>query len=1201
MYFDARLWPYTKGVRLRILAAVLVGLLAASFGVGRLALLGWLLGQVWEGTPLTQLLVPILVIAVVMLCRGWLEYWRNMIAHKTAAKVQLHIRKILYKQVVALGPSYFGSERTGSVIAAMIDGVEQLEIYFGQYIPQLCIATITPLGIFVGVAFLDTPVALVMLGAALVTLVGPQIFHKMEARNSRQRSIAFKAFASEFLDAVQGLGTLKAFGQAKRRASYLALKAKDLLRSTMWVLATNQIARGLTDAGIAVGVAATLTLGAYRLVEGEISLTALLIILMMGTEAYRPLRDMRSLLHAGMTGRSAADMMLGLLGSRPEIQECVDAQPTPDLSSTISFENVKFSYPNSRRKAHKGVSFEVARGERVGIVGPSGCGKSTIVKLLLRQYDPSAGAILIGGIKLRDLRLEDLRKQMAVVNQDTYLFHGTVEDNIRLGKPDATEDEIKAAAISANAHEFIKQLPQMYETTIGERGIRLSGGQRQRIAIARALLRDAPILVLDEALSSVDAENEAIIQEALDRLMQGRTVLIFAHRLSSVIGANRILVLENGRVCEQGYHGELLAAGGVYHKLMAVQAAQVGEYQVPYFGTDDTTPNQTMKTNDIGCLAEAEAQSEPTDAILRANGMGWLDVFRELLSFSGPWRIQLLTTFILGVARVCAFIGVGVMGALAVSAIKLNGPFEVYLIWLGILAPMAGVLHWLESWLAHDFAYRMLAEMRIHLFEKLEALAPSYLLRRRTGDLVSMATQDVETIEYFFAHTITPAFVAVLVPFVVFTVLIVEGWQLALALAPFLAWVALSPFLMRKRIDRLASRAREVLGNLNAHAVDTVQGLAEITAFQAERRREIEFVQKVREHHQVRLPFFSDMTAQAAMLETAIGLGGLAVITTGAHLVTVGSFEPANLPLLTILAMAAFLPISEIAHIGRHLADTLGSTRRVYAVHGEPVDVTDGPGVTMPKNVGGAELALEKVSFRYFGRKQDALHEIEFTIPAGKTVALVGPSGSGKSTTAHLLMRFWDPNNGRVTMDGFDLREFALDDLRRQIALVAQDTYLFNDTLKNNILMAKPDASDAEVNKAVQRAALGDFVATVPGGLDSSVGERGMHLSGGQRQRVAIARAFLKDAPVLILDEATSHLDAVSEASVRDALKELMANRTTLVIAHRLSTIREADLIVALENGSISEVGSHDELLSNRGLYAKLVSRQMVGPAQSIA
>ena len=255
----------------------------------------------------------------------------------------------------------------------------------------------------------------------------------------------------------------------------------------------------------------------------------------------------------------------------------------------------------------------------------------------------------------------------------------------------------------------------------------------------------------------------------------------------------------------------------------------------------------------------------------------------------------------------------------------------------------------------------------------------------------------------------------------------------------------------------------------------------------------------------------------------------------------------------------------------------------------------------MPKNVGGAELALEKVSFRYFGRKQDALHEIEFTIPAGKTVALVGPSGSGKSTTAHLLMRFWDPNNGRVTMDGFDLREFALDDLRRQIALVAQDTYLFNDTLKNNILMAKPDASDAEVNKAVQRAALGDFVATVPGGLDSSVGERGMHLSGGQRQRVAIARAFLKDAPVLILDEATSHLDAVSEASVRDALKELMANRTTLVIAHRLSTIREADLIVALENGFISEVGSHDELLSNKGLYAKLVSRQMVVPAQSIA
>jgi len=1198
MYFDPKLWPFTKGVRLRIASAVLVGLLAAAVGIGRLALLGWLLGQVWRGTPFDQLILPFCIVAAIMLLRGWLEYWRNMVAHKTASIVQLHIRELLYNKVVELGPAHFGHERTGAVIVAMIDGVEQLETYFGQYIPQLCIATLTPIGIFAFVAFLDLPVAGVMLAAALVTLLGPQIFHRMEGGNARTRSIAFKAFAAEFLDAVQGLGTLKAFGQAKARANVLAAKARDLLRSTMWVLATNQIARGLTDAGITIGVAATLSLGAYRLVDGQMSLTALLMILMMGTEAYRPLREMRSMLHAGMNGRSAAETMMGLLGAEPVVKEIPTVTSAGPLEPTIQFDNVNFAYPGARRRAHEGLDFTVKKGERIGVVGPSGCGKSTVVKLLLRQYDPTSGTIRLGGKDLRDLSFADLRSQMAVVNQDTYLFHGTVEDNIRLGKPDATEDELQSAAKSANAHEFIDRLPQGYETVIGERGIRLSGGQRQRIAIARALLRDSPILVLDEALSSVDAENEAVIQDALDRLMKGRTVLIFAHRLSSVIDADRILVLEDGCVAEEGGHHSLLASGGTYHKLMADQA---NEWSGGAAGITDTVKEDSegrpavLASDDAIRLAEGEAEREPTDAILRADGMGWAAVFRELLKFSGPWRSQLTATFVLGVARVFAFIGVGAVGALAVGAVKRGEPFENLLIWLAVLAPAAGILHWLESWLAHDFAYRMLAEMRIQLYEKLEALAPSYLLRRRTGDLVGMATQDVETVEYFFAHTIAPAFVAILVPSVVVTLLLAEGWPLALALSPFLVWVALSPFLMRKRIDRLASRAREVLGDLNAHAVDTVQGLAEVAAFQDERRRGQDFLAKVREHHSVRLPFFSDMTGQMAMLETATGLGGLAVVITGAHLVTTGQVEATTLPLLTILAMASFLPISEIANIGRQLADTLGSTRRLYAVHGEPVDVTDGIGVNARAKPGGVTLAMENVSFRYYGRAASALHNVTLEVPAGQTAALVGPSGAGKSTTAHLFMRFWDPEAGFVSLDGQDLRDFELDDLRQRIALVAQDTYLFNDTLKANILIAKPDATAEEVDAAVQRAALSDFVATLPDGLDSPVGERGMQLSGGQRQRVAIARAFLKDAPVLVLDEATSHLDAVSEAAVRSALEDLMADRTTLVIAHRLSTIRSADVIVALKDGQVVETGTHEELVAKGGLYAKLVSHQMSG------
>ena len=1233
MYLHFRLLALTEGVRLRILAAALVGFLGVIAGIARLAVAAIAIYQVvHEGAAFSTLMWPLIAMAGLIVLRGGLEYLQEVISHHTASVVKVQLRKRLYEHGLALGPEYFNQSRTGDVTMSLTDGVERLETFFGKFLPQFIIAVLAPIVIFVFMAIIDLGIGFIFLGFALFTLVGPNLYSLWKRAISTARRQAYGVLGADFLDAVQGLGTLKAFGQSRRRGELLADRSRHLYRTTMRVLVANQVTSAITILGISAGAALALAYGAVQVADGGLDLRSLLIVLMLGVEVFRPLRELVNLYHQGMMAMSSADGIFAILDAPVTIQEPAwvrrDSNGSSSaedvaafLSPEITFDNVSFAYNNGRRPALKRVSFTLKAGETLGLVGSSGAGKSTVVWLILRFYDPQQGRVVLGGQDIRESSLEFLRRHIAVVTQDTYLFHGTVEDNLRFGNPEASQEELEGAARAANAHRFIEDLPQGYDTVVGERAVRLSGGQKQRIAIARALLKDAPILVLDEALSSVDAENEALIQEALDRLMHGRTTLIIAHRLSSVVNADRILVLEDGELVEAGSHGEMVAAGGVYAHLMA-QQQEGPEYntlvatlsrengQGPS-GKDDPGPSghhgaaqhsghdHGHDNSPLASLESAAGESGEQDRNVQLPGksIGTLTVWTRLLKLVQPWWGQLALTFVLGLAQHGSIIGLGVISALLVGQVITGGDLTLLIILLGVFVPLAGIFTFAESWASHDLAYRLLAEMRLDLYNKLDPLAPAYLVKRRSGDLISIMGGDIELVEFFFAHTITPAFVAILVPIAVLVTLGIIAWPLALILAPFLVVVAVSPFYAQKRTERLGEEVRGQIGEVHAHMVDSIQGLREVSAFGRGPLRTAEMVRNGWRYAHFQLRFLKEQASQVGLIEAMTALGSLAVLALGLWFRTQGDITRPQVILAVILSAAAFAPVSDIARTMKQLLETLAAARRLFEIHDEPVPVADGPGFAVTSEAGSSapSMRFQGVSFSYGPEEPEALQDVTFAAEPGQTLALVGRSGAGKSTCANLLMRFWDPSHGSISLDDRDLRDFGLDQLREQIALVTQDTYLFNTSIRENLRLGRQDADDAQVEDAARRANAHEFITSFPDGYDTLVGERGMQLSGGQRQRVSIARALLKNSPLLVLDEATSHLDAVNEQQVRNALERLMEGRTTLVIAHRLSTIRNADRIVVLDAGKVVEQGNHDELLEAHGLYSQLVSTQLLG------
>ncbi len=577
MKLDRRLLREAWAERAGLALTVGLGLLAGIVVVVQARLLSRTISQAFlAGSTLRQvqpLLIGLLILAAV---RAGLTWGSELAANRIAVRVKAHLRERLAVHLLALGPAYLHGERSGELANTATEGIEALDAYFRHYLPQLALAALVPLTVLLFVFPLDWLSGLVLLLTAPLIPVFMALIGSAADALTRRQWTSLSRMSAHFFDVLQGLTTLKLLGRSREQVQAIAQISNRFREATMGVLRVTFLSALVLEMVGTIGTAVVAVQIGLRLLYGHLPFEHALFALILAPEFYLPLRTLGARFHAGMAGVAAAQRIFAIYDLRLTIDDLQlpigDSEPCPVSRYHICFQDVVYAYEGGERPALNGLSFEIAPGETVALVGPSGAGKSTVIHLLLRFAQPDQGTISVDDLPLHDLPVAAWRRLVAWVPQTPYLFHGTVADNIRLARPDATYDEIVWAARQAHAHEFIAALPQGYDTPIGEQGARLSGGEAQRIALARAFLKDAPLILLDEATAHLDPETEELVQEAMARLLRGRTALLVAHRLNTVLRADRILVLDGGRVVEEGSHEALLRQGGLYRRLVRAYA-----------------------------------------------------------------------------------------------------------------------------------------------------------------------------------------------------------------------------------------------------------------------------------------------------------------------------------------------------------------------------------------------------------------------------------------------------------------------------------------------------------------------------------------------------------------------------------------------------------------------------------------------------
>ncbi|XP_055605924.1 multidrug resistance protein homolog 49 [Uranotaenia lowii] len=1137
------------------------------------------------------------------------------VINRSANRQISRIRQLFLKAVLRQDMSWYDLNRDDSFAVRITDDLDKLKEGIGE---KLSIFTYLVMSFTISVIFsffYGWKLTLVILSCAPIIILATAFVAKMQSSLTEKELKSYSSAGAVAEEVLGGIRTVVAFGGERKEFD----RYKDRLAPAEY----NGARKGLFS-GIGGGVMWFIIYCCYALAfwygislilddrgKDEKDYTpAVLIIVLFGVLAGAQNLGLSSPhLEAFSTAKGSAASIFSVIDRIPIIDSLSDEGKRPSsINGQIQFTDVHFRYPaRNDVQVLQGLNLTIDAGKTVALVGPSGCGKSTCLQLIQRLYDPLSGSVTVDGNKISELNISWLRSYIGVVGQEPVLFAASIAENISYGNPEASQQEIEKAARIANCHTFITRLPNGYHTIIGERGAQLSGGQKQRIAIARALVRNPTILLLDEATSALDPNSEKRVQDALERASVGRTTLVVSHRLSTITNADKIVYIEKGVVVEQGTHDELMMKKGLYFDLVLASGARKEEED--FDESTDPKP-ESIKVESVAdeddCTDDESDGSKSAEVVEEQKEETYpVSIFRLIKLNSPEWHYILFgcaSAIVVGSSFPAFAILFGEMyGILSIADpdyVREESSF--YSILFLILGLVTGLGTFLQTYLFNIAGVRLTTRLRQKTFRAIinQEMAWFDDSNNGVGALCARLSGDCASVQGATGTRIGSLLQAASTICIGIGVSFYYSWNLTLV-SIFAIPVVLGSIIIESHyMESSGLKEKQSLESAIKMAVEAISNIRTVASLGQEPhvleryRKETDNVdQACRKKTRLRGVVFA---LGQVMPFSGYGLA----LYYGGKLVSEGSLHYKDvIKVSEALIFGAWMLGQALAYAPNVNSAMLSAGRLMRLLDRSPKMHNPSSSYHSLEQEHEGNIKFSDVEFRYPTRPMmPILQNLNLDIQKGNTVALVGPSGCGKSTCIQLLLRYYDPDGGKVKLDGIPTTDFQLSRIRSQIGLVSQEPVLFDRTIAENIAYGDNtrDIDMTEIIEAAKMANIHEFIINLPKGYDTSLGTKGAQLSGGQKQRIAIARALVRNPRILLLDEATSALDNQSEKIVQNALDHARKGRTCIIIAHRLTTIQNADVICVIQNGAVVEKGTHDELMTLNRIYAKLYTMQQV-------